>query len=400
MPATEHAALGASGAHRWMKCPGSIRLSEEAPDQETSKYAVEGSAAHELAELCLTKGTNPESYVGSNFTIPVDDGEYEVVEVTEGMASAVSVYTDYVRMLESDVPDAESVVEAKFSLEDLDPPAPMFGTADYVMWDRQTLILDVVDYKHGRGVVVEPEENTQLMYYALGAVLHFVVKPHTICVHVVQPRADHEDGSIRTWEFDYETLVSFKEELMAAAHRATAPDAEVGPVGDHCRFCPAQAICPAQRENALAVVQDDFALVDEETLPAPDQLTKAQILEALEVAPYIEDWLKSLRSHVKHELEEGREWPGWKLVKKRARRYWKDEDEARAWMEEHGIDPDRRKTRSPYQAEQEAKKLEDVDVPEDLWEKKSSGVKLADEDNPRPAVTPALLAADEFYTGE
>ena len=52
-----HAALGASAAHRWMRCPGSIRLSDgiEAP---ASTYAEEGAAAHVLAKICLDDGSD------------------------------------------------------------------------------------------------------------------------------------------------------------------------------------------------------------------------------------------------------------------------------------------------------------------------------------------------------
>jgi len=188
---------------------------------------------------------------------------------------------------------------------------------------------------------------------------------------------------------------------MEAAEAATQPGAQVGPVGDHCRFCPAKAICPEQREQALSVTQTEFSQLTagQEELPAPQALTDEQILKVLDVAEYVEDWFKGIRSYMKERLERGEQIPGWKLVKKRARRYWKDEDEVKEWMQARGIDPYREKLRSPYQAEQAAKKLEDVEVPEELWEKRSSGFNLAPEDNPREAVTPALLAAEEFADG-
>lgn len=402
MPATEHAALGASGAYRWMACPGSIRLSEQVPDQPTSEYALQGSAAHELAEMSLRSEKFPDAFLGQEITVEDDEGNEHTFVVDTEMASAVRVYIDHVLETEYDAVTAEGTpeygYEVRFSLDDLDPPAPMFGTADAVCWNPGDRVLDVMDYKHGRGVVVDAEENPQLMYYALGAVLELGVRPETIRVTIVQPRAEHEDGPIRSWSFGWDRLVSFKEELMEAAHAASQPDASVGPVGDHCRFCPAKAICPAQRDNALEVTQAGFTSLaeDADSLPPAEMLSDEQLLNVLDVAEYVEDWFSEIRSHIKMRLMEGEEIPGYKLVKKRARRYWKDEDEARAFMEEHGIDPDRKKVRSPYQAEQAAKKLDDVEVPEELWEKKSSGFNLAPESNPREAVTPALLAAEEF----
>lgn len=398
MPATEHAALGGSSAHRWMECPGSVRLSEEVPDRPTSEYAIEGSAAHELAEKCLVSGKHPDSFVDGEIVVE-DDGQEHVVPVTEEMARAVSVYTEHVEERLAEGHDT-FFVEMRVSLDRLDPPAPMFGTADAVWWDDETRTLDMVDYKHGRGVVVEVEENPQLMYYALGAVLELGVKPDTLRTTIVQPRADHEDGPVRSWTFGWDELVAFKEKLMAAAEATTAPDAPVGPVGSHCRFCPAKAICPAQHDNALVVAQDSFEVMEEDGPPPPDTLTRDQHLQILQVGPILEDFIREVRQHVKERMERGEEFPEYKLVQKRARRYWKDEDEARAWMEEQGIDPDRKKTRSPYQAEQAAKELDDVEVPEEMWEKKSSGLKLVHESNPREAVTPALLAADAFAEEE
>ena len=48
-----HALLSPSSSHRWLKCPASVALSKDMPD-ETSEYAEEGTKAHRLAELyCL-----------------------------------------------------------------------------------------------------------------------------------------------------------------------------------------------------------------------------------------------------------------------------------------------------------------------------------------------------------
>lgn len=49
--AKAHAVLSASGAHRWLACPPSARLEADLPSI-SSEYAEEGTAAHELAELC------------------------------------------------------------------------------------------------------------------------------------------------------------------------------------------------------------------------------------------------------------------------------------------------------------------------------------------------------------
>ena len=47
-----HAKLSASGAHRWMACPGSYSLEKDIPDK-SSEAAQEGTVAHSLAEAMI-----------------------------------------------------------------------------------------------------------------------------------------------------------------------------------------------------------------------------------------------------------------------------------------------------------------------------------------------------------
>ncbi len=48
-----HAEFSASGSKRWLSCPGSILLSRGLPDQEESKYAMEGTTAHTVLDLLV-----------------------------------------------------------------------------------------------------------------------------------------------------------------------------------------------------------------------------------------------------------------------------------------------------------------------------------------------------------
>ncbi len=61
-----HAKLSASGAHRWLECPGSVLL-EEQYKNTTSTFAEEGTFAHEIAEYILKNGTdNLPEYLKEN----------------------------------------------------------------------------------------------------------------------------------------------------------------------------------------------------------------------------------------------------------------------------------------------------------------------------------------------
>lgn len=389
-----HAILGASGAKRWMACPGSVRLSAEVPGGDKgSFYAREGTAAHAVAEKCLLNGMDPEFYVGQKI---------EGIKVTREMAAAVSVYVDKVRMIfgaEEEIEDRH--VECRFSLEELDPPEPMFGTVDCWKYDElRGKHLWILDYKHGQGVAVEAEDNVQLMYYALGAVLENRIRPRKITVVIVQPRCSHKDGLVRDWTFNWEDLVDFKDRLMVAAYATEVPDAPLA-VGDHCRFCPAVAVCPAQHQYAIEVAQEEFSAIDETTLPPPEILTDAELGDVLAKADMVLMWLSACKNYAVRQLETSGTVPGWKLVNKRANRKWNSQEEVVATVKGLGLEEEDYtepgKLLSPNKMEQRLKQF-GLDLPEGLTNRAPSGYNLAPEDDPRPGVSPQLSAADEFAT--
>jgi hypothetical protein len=338
-----HATLGASSASRWIACPGSVQLSEGIPAQ-TSDFAREGTAAHELAEACLRNNKNAIEFL---------EEEFEGFEVTEEMAEAVQVYVDEVRRA------AEGnllVIEQRFSLEELNPPVPMFGTADAVIWDEKNSLLTVMDLKFGAGVPVKVDNSPQLSYYALGAMLSMAkshnVYPTRVRMVIVQPRYHHADGFVRSFETDSYTLrMEWAEDLLAAAHETLKPNATLM-TGEHCRFCPAQARCPLMHQQAVAIAQSDFG--DEFSPPAPDTLSDDQLSKVLSKATEFTGWINAVKAYAKHKLENGGAVPGFKLVAKRAHRKWVDEGDIQEVFEQLGLTDDDiyvRKIISPAQAE-------------------------------------------------
>lgn len=400
LPTWDHSRLGASKAERWMNCPGSVRMSEGMPDGQTI-YAAEGTVGHEVAARALASNRDADYWVGQKF----QTGDY-VIEIDEALAEAIQEYLDYVRERQK-ILAAELLVEKTFSLEPLDPPDDMFGTSDTVLVIAAGRFLEIVDLKLGVGVVVDPEENAQLMYYALGALIalrfDITMRPERIKATIVQPRAYHGDGPIRTYEFTYEKLVEFKNELFAKASQTQDPNAPLTP-GAWCRFCPAQAVCPAQRAHAIALAQTEFDDLPAVDIPGPEQLTLGQMVDVLDKGYIIEDWLRAVRLHVQTLLEAGEAVPGWKLVERRATRKWRDDDEAEAWVRKQGVEDlfTEPKLRSPAQIETAMKK----DLPRgrkkeaaELLEKsgvvvkQSSGNTIAPTKDSRPEVP---SARDEF----
>lgn len=221
---TSHARLGASGAYRWLRCPGSIRLSEGRPDEETAA-GREGTEAHAWAESTLRGGS--------------------LEAVPEPMRAGVELYVTTVRDIAARS-GGRLQVERVVSLRSLRPPEQMFGTSDASVV-QSPVSLHIIDFKYGR-YTVEVENNPQLLYYLLGALLALPTEAQArireLRITVVQPRAPHAAGPVRTVEVPWSLLVLFAGRLMAGAYRTLAPDAPLR-AGSWCHFCRARPICPA-----------------------------------------------------------------------------------------------------------------------------------------------------------
>ena len=394
---TAHSALGASGAHRWMKCPGSVRMAADLETEpRSSEFAAMGTVAHQLLEdqvlnLVSARGRLDAVIEQDGFQIPVDTD----------MVDAVEVAADYLAELLQEYPDAELYSEMRVSMKGLKPARiadGMFGTADLILWDGETLV--VADYKHGAGVSVEAQGNSQLRYYALGAALTLDVKPKKIRTVVIQPRAFHADGPIREENLTMADLKKFAKDLMAAAEATEPPDAPLR-AGDHCRFCPALASCPEKAKASMSKAQLVFKQGRVEPPAAPEELTPEQREAVLESADDLIAWIKAVKEDAHKRLERGEPVPGWKLVAKRASRVWtKDpEDVADELCERFGLGDEElfdRKLRSPAQIEKLVSKEERNDLKELIQSVVPEGSTLARESDQRPALDPNKKAQAAF----
>ena len=145
-----HAQLSPSSAVRWMTCPGSVALCKDLPNT-SSKYADEGTDAHELAAICLTPpGCKAADHIGRTMT------EGHVVDAD--MAAHVQRYVDYV----VDIAAAGVFfVEQKLDISGITGEKDAHGTSDAVVIEGDELC--VVDLKYGMGEPVEADNNPQLM---------------------------------------------------------------------------------------------------------------------------------------------------------------------------------------------------------------------------------------------
>ena len=377
-----HSKIGASSSERWVNCPGSVRASEGLPN-EASIYSAEGTAAHQVAEWCLTERRDPVEYVDREIEV----GEHSFT-VDEEMAEHVRIYVDFVAVLKADGYEVE--VEKQFDLSHLYPG--MYGTADCVGYRERDKRLVVVDFKYGRGVAVEPQENKQLLYYGIGACTGSHNRGvSAIELVVVQPRAPHVAGPIRKWETDPVTLLEFSADLVDAAKRTEDADAPLA-AGEWCKFCPAAGTCATLANAALAAADAIFTNDGSVIMPDPTKYDPQHLSKSLETVGFVEDWCRRVREYAHHEAIAGRIPPGWKLVPKRPTRKWLPEEKSvTATLFVNGLDDEdiyNKKLKSPAQVEKVFGKKNVPGEVAKMWAPVSSGTVLAPVDDPRQSVMP------------
>lgn len=397
---SEHAQFSPSGAHRWMTCAASVALEASCPD-DSSSFADEGTAAHELAAMALANGHDAAAYLGR--LIPVNGKSYEV---DHDMAGFVQKYIDYVRSL-----GGELMVEQRLSIEALTGEANAKGTSDAVILLGDELI--IVDLKYGRGVKVDPDHNEQLQMYAAAALAEyeFLGDFKRVRLVIVQPRIEH----LAEWDCSVDELRVFADSVKPCADRGRAAVVFLQQHGelhpkyfnvseDACRFCKAKANCPALTAKVQAVVGAEFDDVSIQAattaIPAaPD----AELGVKMSATDLIEDWIKAVRAEVERRLLAGGTVPGYKLVQGRqGARAWVDATEAETLLKSMRLKVEEMydlKLISPTSAEKLAKA---GTIGPKQWKKveqivtRSSGKpSVAPESDKRPAlaITPAV---DDF----
>lgn len=294
-----HSPLGASGAERWMNCPGSVALLKELqlPETDEPDYRREGTAAHEAAARCLLDGTDAWEIVGQQFNN---------TEIDAPAAEAIQVYLDECRSL----PPGETYVE--FGIDAPEFHHQFYGTLDFGRVVLPTMY--VRDYKHGEGIVVEVEWNPQFMYYAYGKLRHHP-EVEIVNLGVVQPRAFHPEGPVRTWEVSADTIRLWAEETLKPAMLRTELDSTLD-TGPWCRFCPAKLVCPLLTSLFGAACTADPKVVvnmSDESLGRSYQYREA-----------VKFYLKALEDEAFRRLNTGKAIAGIKLVPKKANRVYKD----------------------------------------------------------------------------
>lgn len=304
MPPEKHAVLSASSAHRWLNCTPSALLEQLFPGKE-SNAAAEGTAAHALCEHKLRRALKMQSRKPTS--------KYHSDEMDEHTDSYVQFVLETLAEVRPNCPDAVLLMEQRLDFSSWVPGG--FGTGDCIIIADD--LLHIIDFKYGQGVLVEAENNPQMMLYALGALSVFgcLYDIRRVAMTIYQPRRQNID----TWELTADQLTAWAEDtLVPRALLAAAGEGEFCP-GEWCRFCRAAVKCKARAEEKLDLLRYEFAdpplLSDEDIaaiLPKLDNLS----YWAADIAAYAEDAA----------INQGKSWPGFKVVEARTIRRYTDED--------------------------------------------------------------------------
>lgn len=316
----EHATLSPSSAERWFNCPGSIRLIGDRKSI-SGAAAIEGTLAHEYASDILL-------------------GEASIENIPdENMREAVQRYMEFVDDLERGYDeDPEYLIEERVDLTHLG--GDCWGTADYASWvvgDE----LYVIDYKHGIRPV-EAKNNKQTLIYAVGVCEEIGYDFKYIYTVIVQPRAAHMIGPIRSCRYPPESLIKFRDNYLKQAIKETQNDRAPIKAGPWCEYCPAIGDCPAFVGRAQELAKIEFGNAAESintALPDVKTITDDQLSLIVQHSRAFHAWLQGCQDEAVLRLSNGRDVCGLKLVRSPGRSKWRDNatdalyDDERFWEE-------------------------------------------------------------------
>jgi hypothetical protein len=247
--------LRPSGASRWMTCPASLILEATVPPvmDDTHVAAFEGTAAHELLEMCVKAGCRAEKFIGKTLTVFEEDQmtfPYNTV-VGAKMIATVNFFLD-----EVGEPPKGTVVFSELHMTHSEIPE-LSGTADYFAYNEAEGCGLLADLKNGSSIVQvknrKGELNKQLLSYA-ALLFDKFPKLDTLTMAIIQPngktKAKTRDTGINR-EIAEMHIDSVKKAAKLADKTTEANLNVITSVGSHCWYCKAKDICPAKTEKEL-----------------------------------------------------------------------------------------------------------------------------------------------------
>lgn len=386
-----HAVLSASGATRWMSCTPSASMEKDIPDQ-SSEFAKEGTAAHELSEIFLMHeiGEISQTARTRRHNKFKKENEFYSPEMDDYVLQYVDIVVEKINEAKARSSDAFVLLEQRLDFSDWVPEG--FGTGDVVIISDG--VLEVIDLKYGKGVAVSAVDNPQLRLYGLGAFNQYdmLYDIESVSMTIVQPRLD----SVSTETLNASDLVTWADtEVKPKADLAWEGEGEFV-AGEHCRFCKIRSTCRARADENLEMAKYDFA---EPAEIASTELGLNEIGQILFKAGELQKWAKDVEKYALEQAEKhGQKIPGWKLVEGRSNRKYADENQVfeklKEAYDEDAIAP--RKLKGITAMEKTIGKGQFTNLLGELVVKPAGKPTLAPEDDKRPELNSTASAQADF----
>ena len=313
-----HALLSASSSKRWLNCPPSARLCAEVEDT-TSEYAKEGTDAHTLCEYKV------KTMLGIEMQDPTADLSY----YDEEMERCANDYACYIMEGLEDIKvycnDPLVLIEQRLDFSKYVPDG--FGTGDCLIVADNTLY--IIDFKYGKGVEVDSEDNPQMMCYAIGALELFdrLYDIENVCMIIFQPRIEN----ISVSNMSVTELYNWAENTLKPIAQLAYEGKGEFKAGDHCQFCKIKASCRKRAEYNMELAKYDFE--------EPAELTDEEISEILIKSGDLVSWVSDVKEYALNQAIQGKNYPNLKLVEGRSNRKYLNEEEAARAVIAAGYDP-------------------------------------------------------------
>ena len=364
----KHATLSASSSHRWLNCPPSVRICENYADV-TTDYALEGTDAHALCEYQLKQSLG----------IPAEDPIENLTWYNAEMEGCAAGYAAYVMELLEDAKQisTDPIVMIEQRVDFSRWVKDGFGTADCIIIADG--VLNIVDYKHGKGVEVSAEKNPQMMLYALGALEIFdgIYDIETVRMTIYQPRL----SNISVSEVSKAALLEWADtELTQKAQLAYEGKGDFHS-GEWCRFCKAKAECRERAKANLELAKYEFA--------EPPLLGDAEIADILGKLDGLTSWAADVKEYALQQAVNGKKWSGWKLVEGRSNRKYRSDADVADVVAHAGFDPYEHKVRGITAMQMLLGRSRFEELLSPYIEKPQGKPTLVPESDKRPAYEPA-----------
>ena len=321
--------LSPSAAARWIACPGSHYVAQQLPRLPSSPAAEEGTLAHAFAAWALYQAvliTYPDAEL-----VSPSPPEPEEALATEEMLSGAQTYA--VAVL-AELDGHGGLVAYGIECDVTGYSGMVKGRADFVAWAADHTAF-VADYKYG-GEPVPAQDNPQLTIYA-----RCVAEMRTcsdVHVGIIQPRAATAD--LLPVAAAWATADLAGDGLSESVARAYEADAgTLRTPGEHCRWCPARAVCMAAIAEPLLLACTAAGMAEQNKDATDEQI--GAWLTAIKRVDKVGDDLARI---AKARISGGAEIPGWRISWRKKLDWDTEEKDPRAVANDIagrlGVDPD------------------------------------------------------------